>query len=55
MKKASSNRELSPTCAVHIEVVRVVVARQYAVCHDKLVSQQFAAHSGLPHDDESSH
>ena len=24
------------------------------VCHDKLVNQQFAAHSGLPHSDESS-
>ena len=25
-----------------------------AVCHDKVVNQQFAACSGLPHDDESS-
>ena len=25
-----------------------------AVSHDKLVSQQFAVHSGSPHDDESS-
>ena len=26
-----------------------------AVCHDKVVNQQFAACSGSPHDDESSH
>ena len=26
-----------------------------SVCHNKLASQQFAAHSGSPHDDESSH
>ena len=25
-----------------------------AVCHDKVVNQQFAACSGSPHDDESS-
>ena len=26
-----------------------------AVCHDKVVNQQFVACSGSPHDDESSH
>ena len=27
----------------------------FGLCHDKLVNQQCAAHSGLPQDDESSH